>query len=697
MSDVPGRSVPAMSVPAMPKLPTWHAGEKAIQERVGVADKMEQVGQRVVRDYLPDQHREFYAQIPFIVLGSVDRHGDAWATLLAGGAGFIASPSAHALAMRARPDPSDPASEGTQDGDAVGLLGIELHTRRRNRVNGIVRASAGGAMHVAVDQSFGNCPQYIQLRDVAFVRDPREPFTGAVEESSGLDEAARGLIEAADTFFVSSYAEREDRRQVDVSHRGGKAGFVRVAGDGTLTIPDFAGNLFFATLGNILSNGKAGLVFADFETGDLLQMTGEAEVILDSPEIAAFQGAERLWSFRPRRVVRRRGALPLRWSFRPDGWSPNSLMTGDWGEAADRIRAAALATRWRPFRVTGIVDESRSIRSFHMVPDDGAGLIPHRAGQHLPIRVTLPGSDKPVIRTYTLSVAPSDAIYRISVKREGAVSGHLHDKIRVGDLIEARAPEGSFTIDAQAKRPAVMLAGGVGITPLLAMLRYLVYDGLRTRGIRPTTLFHAAHAKPDRPFDRELADLAEAAEGAVRIVRVLSNDEGAQAGVDYDAVGRIDMALLTRFLAFADSDFYLCGPPAFTQALYDGLRADNVADDRIHAEAFGPSSLVRTVAATAAVASRPPPSAKPVPVAFVNAAKEARWTPESGSLLDLAEARGLSPEFSCREGRCGTCRTKLLAGAVTYLKEPTAAVAEDEVLICSAAPAAGADRVQLAL
>ncbi|GJD92173.1 Flavohemoprotein [Methylobacterium hispanicum] len=683
--------------PTITKSSPWHPGEKAIQQQVGVAERMEQVGRRVVRDFMPDQHRAFYEQIPFIVAGSVDGRGDAWATLVAGGPGFIASPTPTTLDIAVRPDPSDPASAGLRDGDAIGLLGIELHTRRRNRVNGLIRAAADGVLNFAVDQSFGNCPLYIQLRDFAFVRDPREPFSGTVEENAGLDADARAIVEGADTFFVASYAERDGRRQVDVSHRGGKAGFVRVAEDGTLTVPDFAGNLFFATLGNILLNGRAGLVFADFETGDLLQMTGDAEVVLSSPEIAAFQGAERLWTFRPRRVVRRRGALPLRWTFQADGWSPNSLMTGDWHAAADRLRAADLATQWRPFTVTKIVDESRAIRSFHLQPADGSGLIPHQAGQHLPIRVPLPGADKPVIRTYTLSVAPSDAVYRISVKRDGTVSGHLHDTLRVGDLVEGRAPAGSFTIDAHAKRPAVLLAGGIGITPLLAMLRHLVFEGLRTRGIRPTTLVQAARSKEERPFDREVAELAAAAGSAVRVVRVLSAPGDAVAGVDYDVAGRIDMALLARVLPFGDYDFYLCGPTAFTQALYDGLRDLNVADDRIHAETFGPSSLVRSVPADAEAATLPRASTEPVPVAFLNASKEARWVPGSGSLLELAEARGLSPEFSCRTGTCGTCRTKLLKGAVTYAKAPTAPRADDEVLICSATPAAGSGPVHLAL
>lgn len=687
--------------PPQEPLAVWHAGEKAIQESLGVAERMESVGKRVIRDYMPDQHREFYAQVPFIVLGSVDPQGDAWATLLEGAPGFISSPSPTGLRIQARRNPQDPASRGMGAGDAIGLLGIELHTRRRNRVNGFLGPSDGGALHFTVDQSFGNCPQYIQLRDHAFVRDPAEDIPGDVLASPGIDPAARAMIEAADTFFVASYADREGHRQVDVSHRGGKAGFVRVAEDGTLTIPDFAGNLFFATLGNILLNGKAGLVFMDFATGDLLQMTGEAQVILDSPEIAAFQGAERLWSFRPTQVLRRPGALALRWRFQPDGWSPNSLMTGDWQEAAGRVQAAALATRWRPFEVTAIVDESRSIRSFHLQPKDGAGLLPHEAGQHLPIRLAIPGMGKPVIRNYTLSAAPSDGVYRISVKRDGLASQHLHDRVRMGDTLEARAPSGAFTIDAHQKRPAVLLAAGVGITPMIAMLRHLVYEGLRTRGIRPAVLFHAARTVAELPFQRELAELARSAGGAIRSLRVLSNIEGAQEGLDYDAAGRIDMALLGRFLPFGNYDFYLCGPAAFTQDLYDSLRDYGIPDERIHAEAFGPSSLQRTQPAADTAPPLPPPATEPVSVVFTESAKEARWTPGSGSLLELAELRGLSPEFSCRSGSCGSCRTRLLSGAITYLKPTTAAAGEGEVLLCCAAPArpepGQENRIQLAL
>lgn len=671
----------------------WHPGETAIQATIGALDRMAEIGRRVVRGAMPEQHRAFFAHLPFVVLGSVDDRGEAWATLLAGAPGFVAAPDPTTLTLAVRPDPADPAAAGLRAGGAIGLLGIELHTRRRNRANGVLGPSSDGSLRVTVEESFGNCPQYITLRDAALGpagAPVPAPLAGRPEESTGLDAASRAVIAAADTVFVASYAEPDGHRRVDVSHRGGKAGFVRVADDGTLTIPDFSGNQFFATLGNIWLTRRAGLVFPDFTTGDLLHITGEAEVILDSPEIAAFRGAERLWTLRPRRVVRRPGALPLRFATRDHGASPRSLATGDWREAAARVGAGAAG--WRPYRVTRIVEESRTIRSFHLAPADGARPLPFRAGQHLPVRVTLPGADAPVIRTYTLSAAPSNAGYRLSVKREGAVSAHLHDRIRVGDVIEARPPAGRFTLDPAATGPVVMLAGGVGITPLLAMLRHLVHAGSRTGRIRPVTLFHAARSRHERAFDRELADLVAAAGGAVRVVRVLGDVTDAEAGRDYDAAGRIDAALVARFAPLADAEIYLCGPAAFAQALYDGLRACGVPDARIHAEAFGPSALART-------GSGPPrpPSPDPVAVAFVASATVARWTPGSGTLLDLAEASGLSPAYGCREGSCGTCRTRLLAGAVTYPVAPAAALAPDEVLPCRAVPAAGTDDLRLAL
>ncbi|MBP2486627.1 pyridoxamine 5'-phosphate oxidase family protein [Rhizobium leguminosarum] len=292
----------------------WHEGELAIQRSVGVVERMDGPGRNFVRKAMPEQHRAFFPMLPFVVLGAVDAKGDVWATVRAERPGFMASPEPEILEVGLPRDPADPADAGMEHGDAIAMLGIQLETRRRNRLNGVIRRTDAKGFDVRVVQSFGNCPQYIQPRSAAFIRDPDMPTATQPLHSGQLDDRALGMVEGADTFFVASYVDRDNgERQVDVSHRGGNAGFVRVGADSVLTIPDFAGNRFFNTLGNILVNSKAGLVFVDFETGDMLQMTGNAEVLLDSPDIATFQGAERLWRFTPEEIVLRPDALPLRW------------------------------------------------------------------------------------------------------------------------------------------------------------------------------------------------------------------------------------------------------------------------------------------------------------------------------------------------------------------------------------------------
>ncbi|KQV87193.1 pyridoxamine 5'-phosphate oxidase [Massilia sp. Root351] len=308
----------------------WHAGEVALQRSSGMAERMDALGRKVVRGFMPDQHREFFAQLPFVVLGAVDPAGDVWATLRAGCPGFLHSPDPLRLQAALPREPLDPADAGMEHGNAVGLLGIELHTRRRNRMNGVLRRSGDAAFEIGVQQSFGNCPQYIQLRDYAF----SEQAPDAPEQLAALDDAARALIAGADSFYVATYADLAGgERQVDVSHRGGRPGFVRLDPDGGLTIPDFQGNMFFNTLGNIALNRRAGLVFVDFASGSLLQMSGTAELLegpAAAPGLAVFEGAQRLWRFQPQRVVRRAAALPLRWIAQDNGASPAALRTGAW-------------------------------------------------------------------------------------------------------------------------------------------------------------------------------------------------------------------------------------------------------------------------------------------------------------------------------------------------------------------------------
>ncbi|WP_455925845.1 FAD-binding oxidoreductase [Pseudomonas putida] len=661
----------------LPKSP-WHAGEKMLQQRFLASERMDEIGPRVIRDYMPDQHRAFYQQLPFMLAGAVDAENRPWATVLEGPEGFVTSPDPHHLHLAVRPHPQDPAAAGLQAGAAIGLLGIELHTRRRNRINGLIRHASTAGLQVEVEQSYGNCPKYIQERAYTRLTEP-DPEHPARQDFTVLDEHTRAVIAAADTFFIASFVDHDARqRSVDVSHRGGRAGFIDVQGN-RLTIPDYAGNLFFNTLGNLQANPVAGLLFIDFARGDLLQLTGRTELLLDSPLIKAFEGAERLWTFEVTQGVLRPGALNLRWRFHD--YAPTSLATGTWAETGERLRQAEQRHQWQQWRVTRVQQESSDIRSFYLEAPDAAA-VAFLPGQHLPMR--LGAADEPaLVRTYSLSSAPDDGHLRISVKRQGRASHYLHDRVQVGDLLDVRLPVGGFTLVQDTQRPVVLLGAGVGITPMLSMARHLVAQNLGQGSARAIHLFHSARTLEELPFQAELDLLQHNPAALLHIYRALSSP-GADAVLerDYHIAGRLTFAHVKARLPLDDYDFYLCGPAGFLQDLYDGLQGINVPDSRIHAEAFGPSALRRSHNA----APQPPAASVPTPVYFNASATEARWTPGDGSLLELAERRGLNPEFSCRGGSCGTCSTRLISGSVHYPTPPAQMPAAGRVLICCAVP-----------
>lgn len=315
----------------------WHEGERAVQARLGVRDRMDKIGPRNIRRFMPDQHRVFFAQLPFIITGSVDHAGAPWASLLAGPSGFASSPDPTTLHIAARPVAGDPLAETIAPGAPLGLLGIELPTRRRNRMNGRITAVDGSGFSISVEQSFGNCNQYIQRREYMWTApSARVPYA---EPLPVLDGEARTLIQSADTCFVASASSAEPSlgQSVDVSHRGGRPGFIGIDDGGALVIPDYAGNRFFNTLGNLLVNPRAGLLFLDFARNDLLQLTGRTEIVWDGPAVQAFRGAERVWRFHPTQGRWLRGALPVRFEF--GDLSPNNAATGTWREAQQALAA----------------------------------------------------------------------------------------------------------------------------------------------------------------------------------------------------------------------------------------------------------------------------------------------------------------------------------------------------------------------
>lgn len=289
----------------------FHIGEQWVQIRAGVREKAEQIGNRMIRSFMPEQHREFFAQLPALLVAAVDGEGQPHASVLCGAPGFAWSPHPALLSVDARPQADDPIASLLNPRAAVGLLGLEWPTRRRNWMNGRILEGDERGFSVAVAQSFGNCPKYIQARDwQAITRLP-----GLTHEGDGLDQQWLALVADADTLFIASRSSDPDGGGVDISHRGGPAGFVEIGRDGRLWMPDYSGNRLFNTLGNLVREPRCGLLLIDFSSGDLLHLQARAELIwpeqYEALGVTPPPGAERMLALTPARWTLRRSRLPL--------------------------------------------------------------------------------------------------------------------------------------------------------------------------------------------------------------------------------------------------------------------------------------------------------------------------------------------------------------------------------------------------
>lgn len=288
----------------------FHAGELAAQRRAGAGD-VASMASRMIRDHMPQQHRDFHTSLPFVILSASNEEGRPWITVLEGEEGFIASSDARTLIFDALPRPDDPLAKAMWSGTEIGLLGIQFATRRRNRLSGFIRGHERG-LRLDVRQAFGNCPQYIHKREWGRDRN-NVPEKACVSTSLSSDQIMR--IESADTLFIGSGQQGEEgapSNGYDASHRGGKPGFVQVSDETHLHIPDYAGNRFFNTIGNLIENPLVALLFIDFETGGMLHISGRATIdwdLVDNRDHAAL----RMIDMEVEAVVDRPAALSLRW------------------------------------------------------------------------------------------------------------------------------------------------------------------------------------------------------------------------------------------------------------------------------------------------------------------------------------------------------------------------------------------------
>lgn len=294
----------------------WHPGELAVQDREGMREKMAGVGARVIRGYMPDQHREFFTQLPMLIMAASDREGRLWASAVFGKPGFVHSPTPTELHVETEINKLDPLVDSLRAGMNIGLLGIELATRRRNRVNAILHSISQEKFALSVKQSFGNCPKYIQLRE--YYPNPQYGNIGT-EKFAVLSEELSQFIACADTLFIATqFDDGQDltNRGVDVSHRGGKPGFVKTNKANQLLIPDYEGNHFFNTTGNLTMNSSTGLLFMDFQQGHLVYLHGETEIVWKQDEALPFANVNRMLRFKLQHGRIIYNAMPYLWTLK---------------------------------------------------------------------------------------------------------------------------------------------------------------------------------------------------------------------------------------------------------------------------------------------------------------------------------------------------------------------------------------------
>jgi ferredoxin-NADP reductase len=355
-----------------------------------------------------------------------------------------------------------------------------------------------------------------------------------------------------------------------------------------------------------------------------------------------------------------------------------------------RLQSAARWNGNRKFVVARKVRESASACSFYLKPHDGRPLPAFEPGQFLTFDLQIPDQAKRIVRCYSLSDSPSGDHYRVTIKRvpppaekpdapSGLVSSFFHDVVAQGDILDVKAPAGQFTIDLGSSRPVVLIAGGVGLTPVYSMLKAMH----AANPSREVWLFYGVTSGEDEIFKQDLEEIRASRLGDRLCVNYSAPTAADVEGVDYQHRGRISVEVLKQHLPSSNYEFYVCGPPAMMESIAQGLAAWGVPEGNIHSEAFGPASV------------KPKPAASPASVdagsayavRFARSDRSAPWNGGAGSLLDFAEQLGVAVSSGCRAGNCGTCAVALRSGQVTYSRQPGCEVEKGSCLLCITVPA----------
>lgn len=343
---------------------------------------------------------------------------------------------------------------------------------------------------------------------------------------------------------------------------------------------------------------------------------------------------------------------------------------------------------WRKFRIERIVKENSTIKSFYLTAHDGKALAPFLPGQYLTFRLKVPGHSRPITRCYSLSNGVDEqGYYRVSIREqlaleEGAPDGvsscYFHSCLEEGDILDVRAPSGKFYLDLTEKTPAVMIGGGIGLTPALSKIDTLYHRSTQ----RDSWLLYGVKTVEDLIMSDHLDEIEDSADN-FHIHRFFS-DEAASGKNAHD--GRITVEAMKALDVPMDADFYICGPSGMIDSLVHDLKANGVSDERIHFESFGPGSLSKNNTAKSDNTGAQENAADALAVNFSLSNKNIKWSKSQGTLLDAAESAGVVIDSGCRAGNCGACLTTILEGSVEYTDEPGMDVKKNQCLPCISIP-----------
>ena len=351
---------------------------------------------------------------------------------------------------------------------------------------------------------------------------------------------------------------------------------------------------------------------------------------------------------------------------------------------------------FRPFKVARkvIEDGAQSVCSFYLEPADGKPLPSFLPGQFLTFRLEVPapsGASEQIVRCYSLSDAPRAEHYRVSIKRvpapkgsdvaPGRSSNYFHDQVEAGATLQVRAPAGHFHIDRD-DAPVVLVAGGIGITPMLSMLNWTLAE----QPGREVWLFYGVRNGGEAVMKSHLDALAAAHSNFHLRLCYSDPRPDDQLGRDYQHHGRVDVMLFRRELPLKPYHFYICGPTPMMESLVPALEDWGVPDARIHFEAFGPASIKRRNAPGTVPVAEEHGAEGDVVVTFAKSGKQLHWQPAAGSLLEFAEANGVAVNSGCRAGGCGSCQTTIQSGEVGYRQAPDYDPEPGTCLLCVCVP-----------